>query len=74
MIAIGLAPAACATSFAPPSESLMTDCPEPQLVADPETATHTEINVERVEVAKWGKCNETKFHGLRDFIRGMDAN
>lgn len=49
----------------------MTDCPQPYLVPDPETANRIEINVERIEVAKWGKCNETKFHGLRDFLRGM---
>lgn len=49
----------------------MTECPDPALVPDPETATRTEINVERVEVAKYAVCNRGKFHGLRDFWRGM---
>lgn len=49
----------------------MVECPDPYLVPDPETATRTEINVERVEVAKYAVCNRGKFHALRDWVRGM---
>lgn len=48
----------------------MSDCPDPNLIADAENQTSIDVNVERIEVAKYADCNRTKFHGLRSFIRG----
>lgn len=49
----------------------MTDCPDPELVADPDTASRQELQVEKVNVTNYAACNRDKFHGLRDFYRGM---
>ena len=73
--AIVLAVSACGTSYVAatprPSEALMTDCPDPQLVPDIHDQTAEQINIERIEVAKYAICNRDKFHGLRDFLRGL---
>jgi hypothetical protein len=52
-----------------PSEGLMQDCPQPWLVPDPETQDSEQINSERISVAQWGKCNQTKFRTLRTYVR-----
>ena len=54
-----------------PSDALMTDCAPPVLIADADSQTATDINDERIEVARYAVCNRDKFHGLRDWFRGM---
>lgn len=67
----------CLTSYVaePPkvSEGLLQDCSAPYLVPDPNTQDSVQINEERLSVAEWGKCNEIKFHGVRDYLRRLVA-
>jgi hypothetical protein len=73
--AIALAVSGCGTSYVAttprPSEALMVDCPDPQLIPDINNQSIEQINIERIEVAKYAICNRDRFHGLRDFLRGL---
>lgn len=57
----------------PVPEGLLTDCLPPNLIADAATQDDLAIQVERQEVAKWGRCNYLKFDGARKYIRGLGA-
>ncbi len=50
---------------------MLTPCDPPYLVPDPDNADTIDINKERLSVATWGKCNETKFNGLVDYIKAL---
>lgn len=56
-----------------PSEAQLTKCPSPQLVADPTKADDTALQLEKLSVGEWGKCNETKFEALVDWFRKLKA-
>jgi hypothetical protein len=49
----------------------MVDCPDPQLIPDINNQSIEQINIERIEVAKYAICNRDRFYGLRDFLRGL---
>lgn len=72
-----MALAGCETRYTvarpPIPEGLLTDCPPPRLIADEATQDDLAIQVERQEVAKWGRCNYLKFDGTRKYIRGLGA-
>lgn len=51
-----------------PGRELLRKCPKPILVADPEKPQPGEIETERVNVAAWGGCNETRYEGLSDWV------
>lgn len=65
MVATALVLSACGTSYVAsspkPSATLLAPCVDPDLVADPDTATSEEINVERINVAKaYADCRQGK--------------
>ena len=55
------------------SEGLLQDCEAPVLVPDPDNANAEQINEERLSVAQWGKCNQTKFWSIRDWVRRLQS-
>lgn len=55
----------------PVPEGLLTDCTPPNLIQNVNDQTPEMIEVERIEVAKWGRCNYLKFDGARKYIRGL---
>lgn len=57
----------------PVPEGLLQDCQDPRLIADDATQTMEQIEIERIEVAQWGRCNYLKFDGTRKYIRGLGA-
>lgn len=67
----------CGTRYSvvppPVPEGLLQDCQPPVLIPDDAKQTMEQINVERVEVAQWGRCNYLKFDGARKYIRGLGA-
>ena len=74
MIAIALPATACETSFVAvqtrPSAALLQPCQDPELVADPDTATREEIAVERVRVAQaYADCRDGKEALVRWIVR-----
>ena len=75
-IACGSALAACTTLSRvvavdrQPSAALLLPCQDPELVADPETATVEEVNVERVNVARaYVDCRQRQ-GDLVTFVKG----
>lgn len=75
MSACALALTGCETLYSvvlpPKPEALLTPCPEPNLVPDPDSATAEQINVERIEVAKAYDCERQKRTDLASWIRGL---
>ena len=74
MSAIGSALAGCATSYVAvdrqPSATLLLPRQDPELVADPETASRAEINIERVNVSRaCADCRE-RHQDLVTFVKG----
>lgn len=72
-----LALGACGTRYTvvppPIPEGLLQDCPDPRLIPDSTTQTMEQIEIERVEVAQYARCNYLKFDGARKYIRGLSA-
>jgi hypothetical protein len=52
-----------------PSEAQLQHCPAPKLVADPEKASDTDLALEKVEIAQWGLCEQTRFQSLIEWCR-----
>ena len=71
MIPVG----ACAT-YSPvpvsprPSEALLQDCPAPKLVPDPDKASDTDLQLEKLEIAKYAVCERGMFQRLVAWVRG----
>lgn len=42
----------------------MRPCKPPKLVVNPETATDSDLALEKLEIGKWGGCNFVKFTAL----------
>jgi hypothetical protein len=68
--------ASCATSPArvqlavpQPSEAQLQGCPDPKLVANPDTATDTERQIEKTEIGTWGACYYDRFWSLVGWVR-----
>lgn len=51
-----------------PDRRLLADCPPPVLVADPETASEEELQVERVSVAEAYACEKRMRKGIVEWI------
>lgn len=71
ILVCGLAVQGCVQSFSVPrpQAGLLTPCPNPVLVPDPDNASSEEINVERVRVAEWGACNKRKYDDLATWAK-----
>ena len=75
-IAAALLVAACETSSRvvavdrQPSAALLLPCQDPELVPDPETASHEQVEVERVNVARANVDCRQRHADLVTFVRG----
>ena len=51
-----------------PSEAQLQHCAAPRL-ADPDTASDTDLAIEKIEVAQYAVCERTRFQSLIDWCR-----